>query len=244
MVAKSFKNFIMLSEPFQKSGKMYINVQNPSTQTKRTVRWYSETEYYKMYPEEKKPAVSTSEDRPKEFRTQREVLGFGETDYITIFSHTRIDEDYFSASPARYAYLWGWYLPNDMDIPDDLPESATPHPLPWEIVGNPDGKLKSEAEVRAAVESIIYPRSHSTYQGEIGERLQLDIEVVENTPLENAFERYNIIIMEDADGNRYLWSTSAKDWPVGYKATIRGTVKEYKKWHGADTTVLTRCQER
>ena len=244
MVAKSFQNFIMLSDPFQKNGKMYINVRNPKSGNERTVRWYTDTEYYKMYPEEREVAAATFEDRTTETRTQREVLGFGETGYITIFTHTRIDEDYFSASPARYAYLWGWYLPNDMEIPDDLPESATPHPLPWEVVGQPNGKLKSDAEVQAAIEKIIYPPSYSTYQGEIGERLTLDVVVVENTPLENAFERYNIIVMEDADGNRYLWSTSAKNWPVDYITTIRGTVKEYKQWHGAETTVLTRCQER
>ena len=37
-VAKSFKNFEMLSEPFEQNNKMYVIVKNPNTQTERTVR--------------------------------------------------------------------------------------------------------------------------------------------------------------------------------------------------------------
>jgi hypothetical protein len=41
-VAPSFVNFTKLSEPFESGGKMYIKVQNPSTKTIRTVRWYED----------------------------------------------------------------------------------------------------------------------------------------------------------------------------------------------------------
>ena len=52
-VEKSFKNFEMLSEPFEQNNKMYVIVRNPKTQHERTVRWYTDSEYAKLYPEEK-----------------------------------------------------------------------------------------------------------------------------------------------------------------------------------------------
>ena len=51
MVAKSFQNMEMLTEPFEENGRMYIKVRNPKTGTERKVRWYTEKEYNKMYPD-------------------------------------------------------------------------------------------------------------------------------------------------------------------------------------------------
>ena len=77
-VAKSFQTFEQLCEPYSTSGKMYIQVKNPKTGTIRTVRWYTEKEYAKMYPSE--ISVTT-----KKVKTQKEVLGF-EKGYITFIN--------------------------------------------------------------------------------------------------------------------------------------------------------------
>jgi hypothetical protein len=52
MVAKSYQGLKELSEPFEKNGKMYITIETKSGLSKM-VRWYSEREYAKMYPDEK-----------------------------------------------------------------------------------------------------------------------------------------------------------------------------------------------
>ena len=51
MVAKSFQNMKQLGEPFNEKGKMYVNVKNEKSGTVRKVRWYTESEYAKMYGE-------------------------------------------------------------------------------------------------------------------------------------------------------------------------------------------------
>ena len=50
-------------------------------------------------------------------------------------------------------------------------------------------------------------------------------------------------VFEDEQGNIYLWTTTAKDWPEGTKHRIRGTVKSHNLYHNIHQTVLTRVAE-
>ena len=52
MVAKSYQKMKQLGEPFKDKGKMYVKVITEKGNEK-TVRWYSDIEYAKMYPDEK-----------------------------------------------------------------------------------------------------------------------------------------------------------------------------------------------
>ena len=52
MVAKSFQSLEQTCEPFTANGKQYVKVRCKNG-NERTVRYYTETEYYKLYPEEK-----------------------------------------------------------------------------------------------------------------------------------------------------------------------------------------------
>ena len=71
MVAKSFQGMTLLCEPYESNKKMYVKIRNEKTGTERVVRWYTESEYIKMYPEEKDKIVVTTKANP-----QKEVLGF------------------------------------------------------------------------------------------------------------------------------------------------------------------------
>ena len=70
LVAKSYQNMEIVHEPFQKNGRMYVEVKT-SKGTIKQVRWYSQSEYAKMYPEDKK-------DKTKDpyYKPQKYVLGF------------------------------------------------------------------------------------------------------------------------------------------------------------------------
>lgn len=237
-VAKSFQSLTQLCDPFELNGKAYVRVQNQKTGTVRQVRWYTEAEYYKMYPEEKK-----SESTNKILRTQKEVLGF-EKGYITIFKgDTYAELDWFHSSPARYATVWGWYIVSTDEIPDDIPENLEMVRLPWTAVGTESGELKSEAEVKKAVESYMYDASPSEYVGSIGERLTLTLTVTAARAIEGYYGQSIAHTMEDECGNVFVWITSAKNWPVGSVKTIKGTVKEFKEFRNTKQTVLTRCTE-
>lgn len=234
MVAKSFQVLKQLGEPFLENQKMYVRVQNEKTGNIRKVRWYTEAEYAKMYGEKvDKPA--------SEFKCQKKILGF-ENGYITIFKgDTYANLEWFQKSIARYCKWWGWYIVSTETVPFDLPRGLEPVELRWELVGEEEGYLKSDAEVKAAVNSILYDKGNSTFQGIVGARLELELEVIAAYKKESYYGEQTIHYMVDKCGNQYLWATTSKSWEVGDKHHIKGTVKDHKVIKNVDTTVLTRC---
>lgn len=144
MVAPSFQNFEFLTEPYFANGKMYIRVRNPKTKTERQVRWYTEKEYYKLYPEEK--VKSNSSD--KYYRPLKEVLGFNKG-YITLIRGD-IDNNFgwLANSIARYHKYWGWYIISTENIPNDIPSNLNFYQLNWESIGLDEKTLKSENVIK------------------------------------------------------------------------------------------------
>lgn len=236
MVAKSFQSMKQLCEPFMENGRMYVNVKNEKTGSVRKVRWYTEAEYAKMYGEK-------VESTPSGFKCQKKILGF-EKGYITIFKGD-IDAnlEWFQRSIARYCRWWGWYIVSTEEIPFDLPCGLEPIKLEWEQVGEPEGMLKPSDVIKPIIDSLLYDRTLSTFQGAVGERLNLEVTIVAVHKGENNYGTYTVHYMEDACGNRYMWKTNTKSWEIGEKKHIRGTVKEHKTFRNVDTTILQRCAE-
>ena len=238
-VAKSFQSFEMLTEPYIVSGKQYVKVRNPKTGTERQVRWYSNSEFKKLYPE----AQPVMQVQDSFYKPQKEVLGFTKG-YITIFKGNTYEQiDWFRASIARYARWWGWYIISTEEIPDDLPAGIEAIRLPWELVGEDNGKLKPESAVQKAVETLIYDEGTSEYVGTIGERLELELTVTRAIEIENNYGHSTMHIMEDECGNIYVWTTASKSWAEGATKKLRGTVKDHRMYKNNKQTVLTRCLE-
>ena len=239
MVAKSYQKLTFVDEPYaEKNGKMYQKVLNENTGKIYKVRWYTEDEYYKMYPEDK-PA--------SQFGDQRKLLGFDEG-YVTIFKgYTDEHEDWFNRSIARYCVYWGWYIVSTDMVPCDLPVGIEPVRLDWDKVGHKSGDLHDKAEVEAVVNSLLYSVHPSTFQGSVGDRLELTLTVIKSVQQEKFFgsksSKNTIHTFEDSCGNHYMWDTGAKNWAEGSVKKIRGTVKEHKIINSVQTTVLTRCME-
>ena len=237
MVAKSYQSLEIIGQPFITNGRQYVQVRTNSGVLKQ-VRWYTDREYAKMYPEDVKEMYG---DDPY-FKRQKEALGF-EKGYITIFKgNTFEDKDYFKLNSARYARFWGWYFISTEELPDDLPEDVTPIRLPWERVGNDDGTLKSEKEVAAAVESLIYDEDTSEYQGEVGDKVEVDVTVEKAIPLDGFYGHSTMHIMRDVCGNCFVWTTAARSWSEGTEHHITGTIKGLNTYKGVKQTILTRCR--
>ena len=171
--AKSYQSLEILGEPYELNGKMYVKVQAKSGA--KQVRWYTDREYAKMYPEDKSVLTSFGEDKKKSpyWRSQKDVLGF-EEGFIWIFKgDTYAHVDWFRSKGYYFAYRkwFGWTLGSTKEMPEDLPADLTPVKLPWELVGKDDEVLKSDAEVEKAVQSLLIDPTNSEYQGEVGERI-------------------------------------------------------------------------
>ena len=241
-VAKSYQKYEILCEPFIDKGRAYVNIKKNGTL--KTVRWYSDKEYASMYNLSKitgADPISCEPARPT--APVKDVLGF-KNGYITIFSGPIEDwEDWFAASNARYARLWGWYVISTEEVPRDLPHDIIPITLAWRDVGYADGTLRPETEIAQVVDALRYPATDSQYIGAIGERLDLSLTIAKAIPLETVWGNSILYIMTDAIGNEFVWKTNTKSWEVGTQRHIRGTVKEHKTYHNSRQTWLTRCQE-
>lgn len=237
MVAKSYQKMKQLGEPFKDKGKMYIKVITEKGNEK-IIRWYSDIEYAKMYPEDKK-------DKTKDpyYKSQKYVLGF-DKGYITIFRGvTEEHEEWFKRSICRCARYWGWYVISTQEVPKDLPEGVEPVRLYWEPMDNGNEWLKEEKEVVKYVQSVLFKKTNSKIQGSVGDRIERTVRVIDRIEQETKWGTSVIHIMKDAKDNFYSWKTSAKNWKVNYSTTIRGTVKGSTTYKNSECTELTRCTE-
>lgn len=238
-VARSYQQLEQIGEPYISNGKQYVNLRFKNGNVK-PARWYTDSEYKKLYGES---AVSSSTD--PYYKPQKDVLGFV-NGYITIFRKDGMNEEneYFKLGKAfRYCRWWGWYVCSNEALPEDLPADAEPVVLKWELVGNPNGELKPDAEVECAIGNFLYPSAEHEFNVSIGQRIELTVTIEKNIPLENNYGVSNLHRMIDADGNIYIWITSAKNWAADTVHHIRGTVKDTKEYKGEPQIVLTRCME-
>lgn len=231
-VAKSYKDLPRLCEPFESNGKMYVKVQTKSG-TEKLVRWYTDQEYKRMYPD----AVVEK----KRIRSVKDVLGF-EKGFITIFKgNTYEDLEYFQLSTARYNKFWGWHFISTDEIPNDLPSDVEPVRLNWEDVSADGVNLIPEKELKKVIESLVYDATNSEFIGSVGQRIEDYLTITKVIPFENYYGHSYMHIMEDENGNEFVWTTAAKNLTVGETYQIRGTVKEHKTYRNSKQTVLTRC---
>ena len=238
MVAKSYQGMELVTEPYDVNGRMYVKVKNEKTGTVRQVRWYTEAEYKKMYPNE---PVDHSND--KFYKSQKEVLGF-KAGFITIFTgNTYEHKEWFKEIGCTYRKFWGWGLPGDIEVPSILPEGVTPVRLDWDMVGADDKVLKPDEQIRKIIDGLVYEPSSSQYQGNIGDRIVVEVTVTKALHLNGYYGPSTMHIMNDADGNEYVWTTASKSWAEGSTKTIRGTIKDHKEYKNTKQTVLTRCTE-
>lgn len=235
-VAKSYVTLPIEEGPYEINGRSYCKVRQKNGILKQ-VRWYTETEYRRMYPEA--PVNAPRADR----KTQRDILGF-EKGYITIFKgDTYGNLKWFKRSIARYCRWWGWYIVSTDELPDDIPVTVTPVQLPWELVGKEDGTLLPDGIIAQAVEPLLYEATTSEYIGVIGQRLELLLTVTKVIELNGAFGASTMHIMEDENGNVFVWTTAAKSWAEASIKKVRGTVKDHRTYKGCKQTILTRCME-
>lgn len=180
----------------------------------------------------------------KQKKTQKEALGFAKDGYITIFKGNTYEvKDWFKENGAKYTKMWGWSFGEFAAMPSELPEGVESVQLSWEVVGNEDGSLKVDSEIQAAIENLIYDESPSEFQGEIGDKIEVDLFVRTVKEIDGYYGTSTLYQLEDEDGNVYIWITTSTRISLqsGNWYTIKGTVKNHKTYRNTKQTILTRC---
>lgn len=232
-VAKSYRDAEVLCSPYIMNGRKYVNIKTASGFEKR-VRYYTEQEYFKMYGEHFTPVVPISE---------KEKMGFA-AGYITIFKgNTYPYKDWFKDNGARFNKTFNWFFASDVEWPEDeVPEDLEPLQIPWEAVSK-DNHALPESEMRAYVESLMYEPSNSEYVGNVGERIEVALTVTKAIIINGYYGTSCMHIMEDENGNVFIWNTTSKNYPEGKEIILRGTIKDHREYKGTKQTILTRCKE-
>lgn len=246
MVAKSYQNMKIVSEPFsQRSGgkrgyyQMYVTVETGKTNTDgtpvtRDVRWYTEDEYYKMYPSEK-PAM-------QKFNAHQ-AFGFDKGFIWVFMGNTYAHLDWFRECKfTQYAKHLGWFIKSKWDLPEDLPADLTPVELPWEMVSTSDTDMKDYEEVRQIVYKLTHPVDPdapvSEYQGEIGGKLTVIATCTVSREVSGPYGTSTLHNFVDADGNIYVWFTQAKHLEEGVTYTFSCKVKDHKEFRNQKQTII------
>lgn len=239
MVAKSYQNLPIIGEPYEKNKRKYIIVECKNGHRKE-VRFYNEAEYAKLYPAE----TPSKAPQGKTLRSLKDVLGFSKG-YITIFKgDTYALLDWFRESNCRYHNYFGWYVISEEEVPENVPAGIEPIQLQWKDVAFEDeDALKSESAIKEHIDTLMYEPSNSKWQGEIGERLELELLCVKVIELEGGYYGpSNFHLFNDSEGNEYCWTTASKKLEEGKNYKLRGTVKNLSRYKGTEQTILTRCR--
>lgn len=228
-VAKTYQNWILVCEPYEKNKRMYVRAQSPKGAEKE-VRWYTESEYARMYPDTVKQASTWD---------GKKALGFT-NGYITIFKgDLESAEEWFLMSNCRYHTSFGWYVVSTEEIQNDMPQCITPVRLPWELVSD---HLENKTALAAIVNELLYGKSKSQWIGNIGDRLALELTCISRSEQDRGpcgIYYYHTFV--DENENQYIWLTGAKKLEVAQTYSLRGTVKEFITKDNIKQTVLTRC---
>lgn len=235
MVAASYQNLEQISHPYQNNKKWYVQVRLKNGRIKE-VRWYDEKS-------NKTISATHTFNMTKQLATQKEVLGFKNAGYITlVIGNEEGYAPWLKEVGATYTRFWGWSIASDVNIPS-YPRGLKFKKLPWELVGNEDGYLKPENQVRAAVDNFLCEDSISQWQGAIGDNIHI-IALVKscNDEINNYGSMMHYHVFIDKNGNEYTWNTAARQLDVGSTYSFDAKVKEYTSYFGTKRTTLNYCK--
>jgi len=235
-VAKAYQKYTIVGEPFIENGKSYVYIYT-NVDTKKKVRWYTDAQYAKMYPEE---------EVVKKLKPLKNVLGF-DKGYINIVCGESYDhKDWIKEHGGRFNNLFNWYFISDIDV-DKLafPEGLTAKKVEWEKVAVNGETLKKESDIKAYLDSLLYPEDESQFVGTVGERIVVEVTVEKNITLEGYYGLSTLYVMRDVEGNCFVWNSTSKKTVLkqGETYTLKGTIREHKTYKNQKQTVLTRCVE-
>ena len=235
-VAKTYANMEVQGEPFKENGRMYVNV--VSSKGIKKVRWYTEAEYKRMYPD------AVAESDIMDFNAYH-AFGFDPVGYITLYKGANVEE--WAENDRHniyYNYTFLYYTPGRLELPV-LSDGIEPIQLKWEDVMAHDDRMKPHEEVKKYVNSLLLldGSGKSQYQGVKDEWLQKTVTVKEKKSKDSHFGTKHTYTLEDSENNLYVWETGSKDYPIAQTVSLKMKVKEHKEINNNKTTVVWYCKE-
>lgn len=235
-VAKTYEKMMLVGDPFQENGRMYVNIQ--AQKGIKKVRWYSDAEYRRMYP------AAIIKDTTMDFDA-RHAFGFGDEGYITLYKGKNIEEwAEHDRHNIYYNLTFLYYTPGRLVLPR-LNSDITPIKLTWDEVKAYDNRMKTHEEVRKYVDTLLLldNNSKSQYQGTQNEWLQKEVTIRKKKSYDSSYGAKHTYTLEDSQNNTYIWDTGSKDYSCDTTVSLKMKVKEHKEINGEKVTVVWYCKE-
>lgn len=217
----------------------------------KEVRWYTDKqrEALDRAAEKRAEAKAVKQEEHRVKFAARNAFGFKAAGYITViygdYDTIQAWRETLPMHTVLYNTIFGWYIPSDKTV-EEIPENINHLRLEWCDIHNPmdpeDLTMRDNDEIRTYVQRLIHGESKSKYQGNPNDWLELPVTIKRNIELENRFGSGHMHIMEDADGNVYVWTTSSKSLEENKTYTIKMKVKEHKEYNGVQQTVVYYCK--
>lgn len=103
--------------------------------------------------------------------------------------------------------------------------------------------FRKEQERLKVVQSKRERFARSAHVGKVGERLELELELVSTKLIDGHFGTTTLATFDDGQGNQLKWfASNFPTWAIGEKATVKATVKAHDEYQGVKQTLLTRVR--
>ena len=224
---------------------------------KMEVRWYTDKQRAQLDRAAEHRAAAKAvkvEERRIRF-SPKNAFGFGTDEYITLYKGDEnkikdfflsftIDEEGHRA--AWYNNIFHWFTPSKITFDKELPEGITPIKLTWDEVkdkDDPEGlQAKCNEFIAKYVGGLLFDQSKSEYQGEKNEWLEKVVTIKKNITLDGRYGLSHMHIMEDEEGNEYVWTTASKDIEERTVLNMRMKVKDHQEYRNIKQTVVYYCK--
>lgn len=217
------------------------------------VRWYTDSQRASMdkAAEKRKAVVAAKVEANRVRFAARNAFGFGKAGFITlIWGDNDGIQEWRGELPMHtvlYNNIFGWYIPSEK-TPDLIPERFSSKRLDWTEVRDDsdteDLSMKEHEVVRKYVYELKFGASKSEYQGEKDSWLEKDVTITKNIPLDSQYGLSHMHVMEDEDGNVYVWTTASKNIEENTTVHMHMKVKDHKEYNGIKQTVVYYCKEK
>lgn len=224
----------------------------------RWVKAYTENEYDKYIASQKK--AKERKERAAEAHKQalidnseinkKELLAKWGYDpelpliWLVTGENTYAIKDTLKELGCKFNPTLGWYSSHPIDVPEYYGMVSIPFDniYDWNCFSKRFDIKDNAKEVAEAALNADRPKSLSEYIGDIKERIR-DIEVVlTNIRQFDGYYGMCTIYTFDFNNNVLVWITSSeKDFSIGEKLILTGTVKKHNEYKGVKQTELSRC---
>lgn len=215
------------------------------------VRWYTDSQRASMDRAAEKRAATRLE-KQEERRTRfaaRNAFGFGKEGFITLIWGNNDEIKEWRMDLPQYTVLFntifGWYMPADKQV-EEFPEGIQHRRLDWAEVRSGEDEedltMKDNEVVAQYIHNLIYGVSKSEYQGEKDDWLEHDVVITKNIAVSSQYGDSHMHIMEDTDGNVYVWTTASKNLEEGKTFYLKMKVKDHKEYKGTKQTIVYYCR--